>query len=252
MIMATSSFLVSIKRLNKFLALEESAGAGVHHSTDSGKDYAIAFKNLTACATQPSEKETMVNENKKMTKKSTEKEANEKEKSVNILKNIDFKCKPGELVIVIGAVGCSKTSLLQAILSELQIKEGHITVNGRLAYAPQDAWIFGGTIRENILFDSEFDETRYNEVLRVCALERDLSLFEDGDQTLIGEKGISLSGGQKARIGLARALYFDADIVLLDDPLSAVDAHVSKHIFKQAISEYLKSKTVLLCTHQLG
>ena len=255
--MATSNFLISIGRINRFLALEESAGDGVYHSTSDGKEYALSFKNLTACVLQPLVEKTVKkskisDQNKKANGKPVGKEVKGDEKSVNILKNIDFKCKPGELVIVVGAVGCSKTSLLQAILSELQIKEGHITVNGRLAYAPQDAWIFGGTIRENILFDSEFDETRYNEVLRVCALERDLSLFEDGDRTLIGEKGISLSGGQKARIGLARALYFNAEILLLDDPLSAVDAHVSKHIFKQAISEYLKSKTVLLCTHQLN
>ena len=125
-------------------------------------------------------------------------------------------------------------------------------MNGKLSYAAQDAWIFGGSIRENILFDSRFDELKYNEVVRACALEHDLGLFEDGDQTLIGEKGISLSGGQKARIGLARALYFDSDVVLLDDPLSAVDAHVSKHIFKNAITGYLKHKTVLLVTHQLN
>lgn len=255
MVMATSNFFISIKRINRFLALEESAGDGVYHSTGDGKEYALAIKNLTACVTQPPAEETLEKsseQNKKSNSKSTEKEVKEAGKSVNILKNVDFKCRQGELVVVVGAVGSSKTSLLQAILSELQIKEGHIAVNGRLAYAPQDAWIFGGSIRENILFDSEFDEIKYNEVLRVCALERDLSLFEDGDRTLIGEKGISLSGGQKARIGLARALYFDADIYLLDDPLSAVDAHVSKHLFKLAISEYLKQKTVLLCTHQLN
>lgn len=106
-------------------------------------------------------------------------------------------------------------------------------MNGRLSYATQENWIFGGTIRENILFDSKFDKERYEEVMKVCALERDLTLFADGDQTQIGERGIALSGGQKARISLARALYFaDADIYLLDDPLSAVDAHVSKHFSK--------------------
>lgn len=99
-------------------------------------------------------------------------------------------------------------------------------MNGRLSYATQESWIFGGTIRENILFDAEFDQEKYDEIIRVCALERDLTLFADGDRTQIGERGIALSGGQKARISLARALYRTAEIYLLDDPLSAVDAHV--------------------------
>ena len=112
--------------------------------------------------------------------------------------------------------------------------------------------MFAGSVRENILFDSPYDEEKYNEVVKVCALERDLTLFADGDQTFIGERGIALSGGQKARINLARALYFEADIYLLDDPLSAVDAHVSKHLFKKAINDYLKQKTVVLVTHGLN
>ena len=108
-------------------------------------------------------------------------------------------------------------------------------------------------MKENILFfDDAFDEEKYNEVVKVCALERDLTLFIDGDETFIGEKGVALSGGQKARINLARALYFNADIYLLDDPLSAVDAHVAKHIFKNAISSFLKHKTIILVTHQLN
>ena len=171
---------------------------------------------------------------------------------LNVLKNINFACRPGELVIVVGPVGSGKTSLLQAILSELRVREGSIQVNGRLSYASQEAWVFAGSVRENILFDSEYDEEKYAEVVKVCALERDLSLLADGDQTFIGERGIALSGGQKARINLARALYFNAEIYLLDDPLSAVDAHVSKHLFKKAINDYLKSKTVILVTHQLS
>lgn len=134
----------------------------------------------------------------------------------------------------------------------MEIKKGSIQVNGRLSYATQESWIFGGTIKENILFDSPFDPERYEEVIRVCALERDLTLFADSDQTQIGERGIALSGGQKARINLARALYRDAEVYLLDDPLSAVDPHVAQHLFKNAISEYLKEKTVILVTHQLS
>lgn len=139
-----------------------------------------------------------------------------------------------------------KTSLLQAILSELRIREGSIQVNGRLSYASQEPWVFAGSVRENILFDSEYDEERYNEVVKVCALERDLNLLADGDQTFIGERGIALSGGQKARINLARALYFQADCYLLDDPLSAVDAHVCEYLSVPSIHktfDHLKSLT---------
>ena len=250
MVMATANFFISIKRINQFLELDESISDGVHHSTGN-KEYALAFKNLTACVARPLRKEDVKNVEEQKNE-TTDKVGDKEEKSVEILKGINFKCKPGELVLVVGAVGCGKSSLLQSILSELQIKDGQISVNGRLSYASQEAWIFGGSIRENILFDSEYDEEKYNEVVRVCALERDLDLFEDGDRTLIGEKGVVLSGGQKARISLARALYFDADIYLLDDPLSAVDAHVSKHLFRLAISEYLKPKTVILATHQLS
>lgn len=253
-VFSTLNFLTSIRRFNKFLALEESAGDGVCHSSGSTPEFSLLVKNMTACVSRPTSE---AEDNPAFGDKEGDKERdNESDKSngktVEILKNIDFSCRPGELVIVVGAVGSSKSSLLQAILSELQIKEGHIEVNGRLAYAPQDAWIFSGSIRENILFDSKFDEPKYNAVIRACSLERDLSLFEDGDQTLIGEKGYAISGGQKARISLARALYFDADIYLLDDCLSAVDAHVSKHLFELAITEYLKHKTVVLVTHQLN
>ena len=120
-----------------------------------------------------------------------------------------------------------------SILNELTIESGSLQVDGKLSYAPQESWAFMSTIKDNIFFGSQFDEHKYNKVVEVCALDRDFRLFPFGDKTLVGERGVSLSGGQKARINLARALYHEADIYLLDDPLSAVDASVSKHIFQK-------------------
>jgi len=124
-------------------------------------------------------------------------------------------------------------------------------VQGKVAYAPQEAWIFSGTIRENILCGSQYNEQRYRQVVEAAALERDLTLLPKGDQTVMGERGISLSGGQKARVNLARCLYVDADVYLMDDPLSAVDTHVGRHLFDKAINGFLRDKIRILVTHQL-
>lgn len=120
-----------------------------------------------------------------------------------------------------------------ALLDELPLESGQITVNGKMSYAPQEAWTFCASVRENILFGAPFNEAKYREVVRVCALERDMQQFPANDATIVGERGVMLSGGQKTRITLARALYNEADIYLLDDPLSAVDTHVAKHIFQK-------------------
>lgn len=167
------------------------------------------------------------------------------------LKFINFKVSSGELATIIGKVGSGKSTLLHVILKELQPTTGSLTVNGKISYASQEPWLFVGSVKQNILFGQEYNIIKYHEVIKVCALERDLKLFPYGDRTIIGERGVSLSGGQRARINLARAIYKEADIYLLDDPLSAVDAHVGKQIFKQCIEEYLKEKCVVLVTHQL-
>lgn len=167
------------------------------------------------------------------------------------LSGINFTVKPEELLVIVGRVGSGKSSILMALMGDLPIVSGDLTLYGKISYASQEPWIFAGTIEENVLFGAEYDEKRFNEILQVCALNRDIQLMPNGKDTLVGERGISLSGGQKARVNLARALYHNADIYLLDDPLSAVDASVARHIFEQCIKEFLKNKTVILVTHQL-
>lgn len=155
------------------------------------------------------------------------------------------------LCAIVGPVGCGKSTLFNVILGELELDRGSIAVNGLVSYASQEPWVFRGSVRQNIVFIEEFDEQRYNKVVEVCALERDFELLEQGDATIVGEKGSSLSGGQRARVNLARAIYKRSDIYLLDDPLSAVDTDVGKHIFEKCIKEFLADKICVLITHQL-
>ncbi|KAK5640052.1 hypothetical protein RI129_010863 [Pyrocoelia pectoralis] len=168
------------------------------------------------------------------------------------LKNINLTVKPCSLAAIIGPVGCGKSTLINVMLKELHLFSGTICINDQVSYASQDAWLFSGSVRDNILFGEKMDLVRYNEVIRVCALEYDFKLLPFADHTIVGGRGISLSGGQKARINLARAVYRDADIYLLDEPFAAVDSHVGKEIFEKCIQGFLKEKTVLLVTHQLN
>ncbi|CAG9814463.1 unnamed protein product [Phaedon cochleariae] len=167
------------------------------------------------------------------------------------LENINLSIPDGNLVGIIGPVGSGKSSLLQTILGELDVIEGTSRINGTISYASQEPWVFAATIRQNIIFGQEYDKKRYLDVIQVCALEKDFQQFENGDLTIVGDRGASLSGGQKARINLARAVYREADIYLLDDPLSAVDIHVSKHLYEECINGYLANRTRILVTHQV-
>ncbi|KAJ3258831.1 hypothetical protein HK103_003213 [Boothiomyces macroporosus] len=167
------------------------------------------------------------------------------------LSNINLNIKPGSVVGVVGAVGAGKSTLLSSIIGEVKIESGSLSVNGTVAYCNQQPWILTGSVEKNILFNAERNNERLNMVVKMCGLERDLSVLSDGLKTEIGENGVNLSGGQKARVALARSIYSNADIYLLDDPLAALDAHVGKYVFKNAIQGMLKDKTVLLVTHQL-
>ncbi|XP_034254797.1 multidrug resistance-associated protein 4-like isoform X2 [Thrips palmi] len=169
------------------------------------------------------------------------------------LDKMSFSVAKGQLLAIIGPVGAGKSSVLQSILGELKPLEGKgsVKINGKISYASQDSWVFAATVRQNILFGSAYDKKRYEKVVKSCALLKDFEQFPQGDFTIIGERGVSLSGGQKARINLARAVYRDADIYLLDDPLSAVDTHVGQHLFDECMRGILRQKTVVLVTHQL-
>lgn len=166
------------------------------------------------------------------------------------IEDVSFEIKSGHFCAIIGPVGSGKSSILHTILHELEIDKGELTVNGIVSYSAQEPWLFDATVRQNILFTEEYDEHRYKKVVEVCALERDLQLLPFADLTIVGERGISLSGGQRARVSLARAIYRRADIYLLDDPLSAVDSVVGKHIFNNCIRDFLKNKICILVTHQ--
>ena len=167
----------------------------------------------------------------------------------SLLKSVSLLVSESDLVLITGPVGCGKSSLLMAILQELPLTHGRISCSGKKVVVPQLPWIFSGTVRENILFGKAMEEERYNLVLESCALTRDIEDFPNGDLTTIGERGVLLSGGQRARVDLARAVYADADVYLLDDPLSAVDANVRLHIFEKCIRGVLGKKMRILVTH---
>ncbi|XP_041671462.1 ATP-binding cassette sub-family C member 3 isoform X2 [Cheilinus undulatus] len=171
-----------------------------------------------------------------------------------VLHNINVMVPQGSLLAVVGHVGCGKSSLISALLGEMEKLEGEVSIRGSVAYVPQQAWIQNATLRDNILFGRPYNEQKYCCVMHACALTPDLEVLPGGDMTEIGEKGINLSGGQRQRVSLARALYSDADVYLLDDPLSAVDAHVAKHIFDNLIGPegVLKGKTRILVTHGIS
>ena len=164
--------------------------------------------------------------------------------------SISFQVKRGEFVIVVGAVGSGKSSLLAALVGEIQRIKGQVKLGGSVGFCPQSPWIQNATLRNNILFGQPFDRAKYDQVIQCCALESDFEMLS-GDATEIGEGGVTLSGGQKARVSLARAAYSDADIYLLDDPLSAVDAHVGRHLLEECLCRHMTGKTRILVTHQL-
>ncbi|XP_042554225.1 multidrug resistance-associated protein 1 isoform X2 [Dipodomys spectabilis] len=220
---------VSLKRLRVFLSHEELEPHSIERRPmkDGGDTHSITLKNATftwARGETPS------------------------------LNGISFSVPEGALVAVVGQVGCGKSSLLSALLAEMDKVEGHVALKGSVAYVPQQAWIQNDSLRENIVFGRPLRERHYRAVLEACALLPDLEILPSGDRTEIGEKGVNLSGGQKQRVSLARAVYCDADVYLLDDPLSAVDAHVGKHIFEHVVGPkgLLKNKTRLLVTHGLS
>ena len=167
----------------------------------------------------------------------------------SLRQDIDFTVEKGSLTVITGPVGSGKSTLLLAIAGEAPDQNWAITFRGTVVYVPQIAWVFSGTIRENILFGKKYEKSKDAKVIEVCALNQDIKKFPDCDQTIVGERGVVLSGGQRARVSLARAVYAEADLYLLDDPLTAVDFKVANHIFRECIKGLLGQKTRLITSH---
>ena len=213
---------VSLKRVNNFMNAEELDPMNVTHDADFSSPVYCEHSEFTW-----------------------------DDENSPTLKNINMKVEEGSLVAVVGHVGSGKSSLLSALLGELKRTKGAVNVRGKIAYAAQQAWIQNSTVQDNITFGKRLNKDLYKKVVDACALTQDLEMLPGGDQTEIGEKGINLSGGQKQRISVARSVYNNGSLYLLDDPLSAVDAHVGKHIFEHVIGPngLLKNKTRILVTH---
>ncbi|KAG0232674.1 Canalicular multispecific organic anion transporter 2 [Actinomortierella wolfii] len=195
-------------------------------------------------------------EARKAGKPDPEREIDEQDKEIDrspTLTNINLSVSKGSLTAIVGRVGQGKTTLLSSMIGDTYCRQGSVKVYGRMAYVPQQAWIVNATLKDNILFGNEFDQAKYDRIVMACGLLPDIAMLPAGDMTEIGERGINLSGGQKQRVSLARAAYEDADLYLLDDPLSAVDAHVDQHLWQHLIGPegILKDKTRLLVTHAI-
>ncbi|XP_010829864.1 PREDICTED: multidrug resistance-associated protein 4-like [Bison bison bison] len=213
-----SEAIISIRRIKNFLLLDEISQLTTQLPSDDKT--IVHMKDFTAFWDKESETPT--------------------------LQGLSFTVRPGELLVVVGPVGAGKSSLLCALLGELPPSQGQASVHGRIVYVSQQPWVFSGTVRSNILFGKKYEEERYEKVIKACALKEDLQLLKENDLTEIGDRGTPLSEGQKARVSLARAVYQDADIYLLDDPLSAVDVGVSGHLFKQYYVEKVLTVGIIL------
>ncbi|XP_044057052.1 ATP-binding cassette sub-family C member 12 isoform X2 [Siniperca chuatsi] len=247
---ALADAAVSLTRLRKILLIQNPEPYLMQRKDN---DSAIVMKNATLSWTKPDSQPDSPpsSANGVEGHKVDEMSQNGKTETLPTLRNVSFTLPKGNLLGVCGNVGSGKTSLISSILEQMHLLQGSVTADGTFAYVSQQAWIFHGTVQENILMGEPFDQAKYDRVVDVCSLRADLKILPYGDQTEIGERGLNLSGGQKQRISLARAIYSNKDIFLLDDPLSAVDAHVGKHIFEKCIKKELQGKSVILVTHQL-
>lgn len=257
---ATVSLRVSNRRIQKFLLKEELDSSAVLRDPILPKDanapviqiqdatFAWTSENPSVAAKDDSDDDEEEEEADETTSLLA---ADRAESSAPTLVDINVSIARGQLTAVVGRVGQGKSSLLNAIIGDMYKRQGSVKVYGSVAYVSQQAWICNATVRDNIIFGKPFDKERYDRVLFASGLLPDLEILAAGDMTEIGERGINLSGGQKQRVSLARAAYQDADVYLMDDPLSAVDAHVDQHLWEYLIGPkgLLKNKTRLLVTH---
>ena len=248
-----------IKREEEFMVVEDDNDQDDDKS-DESSDSEVELEDIDEGKLNIKyKKEKLLHPAPKNNKKSKKLKKKPKEKIegtvvISLLKNINLKIKRGDLIGIIGEFGSGKTCLFNAILNNLDILNGQnkkIILNGSIAYIPQKAWILNDTMRNNIIFNSPYEEQKYEKIVNICQLEPDFELLKLGDLTTISDKGDNLSGGQKTRLTIARAVYSDADIYLFDDPFSALDAYVGKNIFDNVIKKYLKGKTILVITHAL-
>ncbi|XP_021319777.1 ABC transporter C family member 4 isoform X2 [Sorghum bicolor] len=251
-VMSMQAF-VSLDRLNKFLTDAEIDAAAVERIESGGAEDTVAVKveGGVFAWDVPAGGEMKGNSDRRSSHAVAENGQGNGAELVTVLRGIDVVVRRGELTAVVGKVGSGKSSLLSCFMGEMHKLSGKVSICGSTAYVSQTSWIRNGTIQENILFGKPMRPERYSEIINACCLEKDLEMMEFGDQTEIGERGINLSGGQKQRIQLARAVYQDCDIYLLDDIFSAVDAHTGSAIFMECLKGILKNKTVLLVTHQV-
>lgn len=249
---AATDAYVAMKRIEKFLLSEETAPIPPpvpdHEFAMSIKNASFLWDQLPAASKTDGTEEGLRGGSGN---NDPSDEATITDETHPYLCNINLQIPRGSLVAVVGPVGSGKSSLLQAMVGNMTMSQGEVIRGTNISYASQTAWIQNATIQDNILFDTPLDEERYRRVVKACCLEQDLKLFPFGDQTEIGERGVNLSGGQKARLSLARSVYFNAGTVILDDPLSAVDAHVGKKLWEDCVMNELKGRTRVIATHQL-
>ena len=255
------SALVSSKRIDKIIGLEanplQSDDLGIDKGVVEikGGDFSWIDDSLDELFESEEEKKKKRLKNSEGDKVENEilrkDQENNSDGDALVLRDVNLKIDQGEFVAIVGSVGCGKSSLLMAMMNELRTTSGSVSKNGKIAYIPQEAFLLNATLKDNIIFGHELDEKKYEEVVKICQLEADLAMFPGGDQTQIGERGINLSGGQKQRISIARAVYADSDIFLIDDALSALDAGVSAKMMDFVFNGVLREKTRIMVTHKL-
>ncbi len=269
MISSLIDFFVAANRITNFLTNDEVEGISVQPLLDDKTNYEQASIKVGADACfswnhhvkSGEKKKKAIDNGAKNEKEQNNEESKCKKKNDGfnkgktnekfLLDDINLHLSSNELIMICGRVGSGKSSLIQAILGEMKRENGNVTIHGSMSYVPQAAWILNKSVKKNVVLESYFDQDKYQNALQASELISDLQILPAGDETEIGEKGINISGGQKQRVALARALYADRDIVLLDDPLSALDVHVGKKVFEKLILERLKDKLVILVTHNL-
>ncbi len=260
-VMGVSEVYVSIQRIQAFLQFPELLAnqnsiqvAQQTHKDNTSDTIALSVSNINCYWNDvPNASRKNASPSSTSMSRTAHDEDSDSAELIPALSNVSVEFKRGELSCIIGTVGCGKSALIQALVGELPVHSGKLTRSyTSLAYASQDPWIMDGTVRENITMGLDLKQEWYDRVVDACGLRIDFGQFLKGDETIVGDRGVQISGGQRARLGLARALYRDADVLVVDDPLSAVDAKVGRQLFNEALLGLgvNKGKCVVLATHQ--